>query len=416
MKPRHALEGVKVVEFAWAAVGPLTGKYFSDHGATVIRVESHTSIDPLRNTAPFKDGVPGVDRSYWYPAYSTNKCSVSLNVNTAKGKEVALRLIQWADIVTEAYTPKNMRKWGLDYPSVRKVKPDIIYLSTCQQGQYGPNALARGYGNLASSVAGFFNLIGWPDRPPGLAFSPYSDYVNPRFGATALLAALDYRRRTGQGQYIDQSQFETTVHFLAPVIMNYAANGQMTSRNGNRNPEAAPHGAFPCADERWIAIAVTGEEEWRSFCRAIDRPELAAAPRFATLRARKEHEDELERVVGEWTSQHPAAEVERLLQAAGVPAGTVSDTRDVCNDPQLTARRHFRWLPHPVFGTIACESPAFRLSKTPCELRTAGPGLGEHNEYVYRDILGLTDDEIADMLVEGVITTEDDLPEMSAHA
>lgn len=415
MAKRQALDGIKVAEFAWAGVGPLTGKYLSDHGATVIRVESHTSIDPVRNVSPYKDGIPGVDRGYWFPSYNTNKYGISLDINIPKGQEIARKLMIWADVVTEAYTPNTMKKWGLDYSTIRELNPDVIYLSTCQQGQYGPHSLIRGYGMLAASIAGFYNLIGWADRSPGLAYSPYSDYINPRFGAATILAALDYRRRTGKGQYIDQSQFETTLHFIAPTLMHYIENGQITIRDGNRNPYAAPHGVFISSDERWVAIAVTSEEEWVYFCKVINNCDLAYDPRFATLKARKENEEELERLVGTWTKEHTADEIERTLQIAGVPAGIVNNMKDLFEDPQLLERKHFQWLPHDVIGTVACESPAFTLSDTPCQLRRAGPCLGEHNEFIYKKILGLSDDEIAEMLIEHVITTEDDIPGFSPH-
>ena len=303
-----------------------------------------------------------------------------------------------------------MKKLGLDYDSVKRIKPDIIYFGTCVGGQYGPLATFRAYGHQVGALAGVSHLMGWSDRPPaGVPFA-YTDWISPRFAVSAILAALDYRRRTGKGQHIDQSQFETTLHFFAPVIMDYAINGRIMERNGNHLPCAVPHGAYRCrGEDRWVAIAVFADEEWQRFCKAIGEPDWTKEPRFATLKARKEHEDELDALVEEWTINYTAEQVMALMQAAGVCAGVVQSTKDLFEDPQLRHREHFRYLEHAVIGKHAYDNLAFRLSKTP-NCQRAAPVLGAHNEYVLKELLGMGDDEIADLLAKRVITTDADLP------
>ena len=409
---KQVFEGIKVADFAWMGVGPISTKYLADHGATVIHIESHTHPDPIRlgGVTAAKNFQTGIDTSAFPANYNSSKLCISLDMNKEKGKEIAWRLIKWADIMSEAFTPAYMKRLGLDYESVSKVKPDIIYFSTCQMGQYGPYSLFRGGGNVMACIAGFSHVTGWSDRGPIMPQGAYTDYVNPRYAAATIIAALEYRRRTGRGVYLDQSQFECGLHFLAPHLMDYAMTGRITGRDGNRHPNATPHGVYPCRGvERWVAIAVFTDEEWQSFCRVIGNPDWTRDPRFATLALRKENEDELDRLVGEWTKNFAAEQVEVMMQAAGVAANVVESTKDLFEDPQLKYRGHFRKLEHKVIGLVDWDGPCFRLSKTP-DRQFAPPCLGEHNEYVYKEILGLSDDEIADLLVEHVITTPEDFP------
>lgn len=406
----QALDGTKIVDFSWSAVGPLITKHMADHGAVVIHVESHTHPDPVRVMRPFRDNIPGIDRSAWFANYNSSKYGISLNLTKPQAPEIALRLVKWADIVVESYTPGTMRRWGLDYPSVRQVKPDIIYCSTTILGQYGPLSSYRGYGNLAAAFAGINNITGWPDRPPVVPYGAYTDFTSPRFATASILAALDYRRRTGKGQYIDQSQVEAGLQLLATTFMDCAINGKIARRDGNSLPYAAPHGAYRClGNDRWCVIAIFTDEQWKSLVEAMGKPTWAEDPRFATTLARKSNEEELNALVEEWTSKRAPEQVMDVLQALRVPSGVVETAKDLFDDPQLKHRNHFRWMEHQVIGMHAYDGPAFRLSLTP-DSQTAAHTLGEHNEHVYKEILGLSDDDIAELLVEGVITTDADLP------
>ena len=263
---------------------------------------------------------------------------------------------------------------------------------------------------LVDSPSRFYSCTGWPDRRPVYVYGAYTDFLNPRFGAAAIIAALDYKRRTGRGQYLDQYQFETGSQFMAPVLMDYMVNGRVSSLSGNRLPYAAPHGVYPCkGGDRWVAIAVFTDSEWEAFSGVIGSPVWASDPKFATLAARKENEDELDLLVAEWTKDFVAEEATALMQAAGLVSGVVESTRDLFEDPQLRHRDHFRTFTHGVIGETEWDGPSFKLSKTP-DSQFAPPYLGQHNEYVYKEILGLTDDDIADFLVEGVIDTVYDAP------
>jgi len=410
---KQVFEGVKVADFAWIAAGPVVARELAFHGATVVRVECHRWPDTLRVMPPFKDNISGINRSALYAAFNTNKHCMSLDLNRPKGQEIARKLVKWADIVTDSMTPGAMAKWGLDYESCKKIKPDIIYFSTCQLGQQGPYSRLKGYGYIGVTFAGFTYLTGWPDRDPLPLINTYSDFISPYYLFTTLVAALLYRRRTGKGMYLDQSQVEVGINFLAPAVLDYMVNGRIAARIGNRDPYMAPHGVFPCHGvDRWIAITITSEKEWQGFCRALGNPDWTKEPRFSTMLARKENEDDLEKLIGEWTQNYTSEQVMVLMQAAGVPAGVVQTAEDLFSDPQLKHREHFKFLEHKEMGVHAYHSPSYRLSKTACEIKKAAPCLGEDNEYVYKEILGLSDDEIADLLIEGVITTETDMPEV----
>jgi len=411
--PRKVFEGIKVAEFAWVAVGPQSSRYLADHGATVVRIESHTNFELLRGAGPFPGNKPGLNGSMFFGKHNANKYGASLNLNHPKGQELAWRFINWADIVTEAFRPGTMKKWGLDYESVSKVRPDIVYLSTSMQGQSGPFSQYAGTGSMISCVAGFGEISGWPDRMPSPPYGAYSDYFCQRFNSTTLIAALEYRRRTGKGQWIEQSQLEVSLHFQAPLIMDYVVNGRTAGRYGNRLLYAAPHGVYPCeGNDRWVAIAVFNDKQWQSFCKAIGNPGWVREPKFNTLIGRKKNEDELDNLIAEWTSNHTAEQVETIMQDAGICANMVEKSSDLFEDPQLKHRQFYVRLNHPEIGSPAYEQQAdYILSKTPREITMPSPCLGEHNEYVYKELLGMTDDEIADRIADGSITTE--LPEGS---
>ena len=409
MATRQSLEGIRVVDFSWVAVGPLCARTLAEHGATVVRVESHTVVEISRVVGPFKDFKTGVDRSVQSIAYNTNKLGISLNLAKPKGRDLAKRLIRWADVVVESFSPGTMKRLGLDYEEANRLNPHIIYASTSLQGQTGPFAFFAGMGQQTAGLAGFCELTGFPDGEPALANTFYGDFVATWFLVTAIVGALEHRRRTGKGMYIDHSQYETALHFLAPAVLDYTANRRVAQRQGNRDPHAAPHGCYPCqGDDRWVAIAVSSDEEWKALVEAMGNPEWAEG--FATVQARKKSEDDLDSLVASWTSRHTSEEVMALLQGRGVAAGLVSNAEDLFEDPQLRHRDHFVHLEHNVIGRYACTNEAVRFSKTPPRMSRAGPCLGQDNERIYKDLLGLTDDEISDLMAEGVITTEADLP------
>ena len=402
---KKLLEGIKVVDFGIALAGPMIGKTLADYGAEVIRVEGgKAKIDGQRLLGSFRDNEPGVNRSIGWNEGNTGKLSLAINLSHPKGADVIKRLIaSWADVALDNFAGGAMKRMGIGYEDLKKVKPDIIMLSTCMMGQTGPYAHHRGFGVPLTAMTGYYNLTGWPDRfPASIGF--YTDLITPHFSAMAILAALDYRRRTGKGQYLDMSQYENGVHFLEPFALEYTVNGRVADRMGNRLDHAAPHGAYQCqGEDRWCAITVFTEEEWQSFCQVIGNPEWTNDPRFSTLQSRKDNEDELNNLVGEWTINHSAEDVMTRMQAAGVGAGVLQTPEDLLmNDPQFK-HRHFYWeLEHPEIGNfISPRSPCIP-SKATCELQRA-PLLGEHNYHILKDIIGMSDEEVTALVTEEVI-------------
>jgi crotonobetainyl-CoA:carnitine CoA-transferase CaiB-like acyl-CoA transferase len=297
-----------------------------------------------------------------------------------------------------------MGRLGLGYEDLRKVKPDLIMLSSSNLGQSGPHAHHAGFGSQLSSLAGFTHLTGYPDGPPQILYGPYIDYIAVAYGAVAILGALDYKKRTGKGNYIDTAQYETGLQYLAPILLDYKINGRVASRNANRDPDAAPHGAYPCkGDDNWCVVSVSGDDEWKAFCRALGSPTWTAAKKFSSHEARKANEDDLDEKVGEWTRGLAARDIMVKLQKAGVRAGVVNKMSDVYDDPQLKSRPQWVELEHPEIGRMHYQRPPFLLTNTPPGPAKRDPLLGEHNEYFYCELLGLSRAGYEALVKEGVI-------------
>ncbi len=400
---RKPLHGVKVADFSWSVVGPLATKVLADYGAEVVKIEGRSKPDIARITGAFKDGIRGLDRAGRFVPYNTGKLSVALNLAHPRGKDIARRFVSWADVVVETFAAGAMERMGLGYEELKEIKPDIIMLSSSSMGQAGPHAALPTFGAQLVALAGFTHITGWPDREPA-NLEVYTDFIGPHFNALAILAGLDYRRRTGRGLHLDFAQYENAVHFMAPLILDAAVNKRVAGRVGNRFPDAAPHGAYRCrGEDRWCVVAVFTDREWQSFREVIGSPEWTGDPRFGTLPARKQNEDELDKLVEAWTAGSSPEEVMTVMQSAGVAAGVVQTTEDMLDhDPQLRHRHFHRTLDHPEIGKYRAPEPSFKLSRSPCELRRA-PLLGEHNEYALKQILGMSDAEIAELVIEGVI-------------
>lgn len=402
---RQALAGVKVLDFGWALVGSLTGKHLANHGAEVIRVESIARLDLQRTNRHISKASPtNPDDRPWFSYCNSSKYGMTLDLKHPRARTVVEKLIRWADVVSENFTPGTMNKLGWGYETVRTLKPDIIMIGSSIFGQTGPLASESGVNRTANAWSGRTYLTGWRDREPvSPASAAYGDEVLPLFNAMAIVAALDHRRKTGKGQYIDASMLEVCAQQIAPAFLNLRANARLLTRAGNRAANAAPHGVFPCTgDDRWCAIAVFTDEEWRAFCHTIGDPSWTVEDRFADLSSRKEHEDELEELVAEWTRRHSADEVMRMMQAVGVPAGVVQNIEDVMDsDPQLKHREFLVPLKHPVLGVFRHPTPPYKLLKTQARIRTS-PCLGEHTHYVCTQVLGMTDNEFVELEREGV--------------
>jgi crotonobetainyl-CoA:carnitine CoA-transferase CaiB-like acyl-CoA transferase len=402
---RQIFEGINILDFSLAGVGPIPVSWMGSYGATVIHIQVHHHPDVTSASIPYKGGW-GMDYSWWNADYNSSKLSLSLDLNFDRGKEIAAQLVsKWpVDILVESFVPGVMEKWGMNYEKVKEIKPDIIYFSTSQTGQTGPDSKLHGYGPISAALSGFVHVSGWPDRGPAPPFGAYGDWINVPMAASILIAALDFRRRTGKVQFIDLSQVEGALHFMAPPIMDFLINGRIMGRTANRYPYAVPHNAYQCrGEDRWVAIAVFNDAEWKSLCDAMEKPKWKKDKKYSGFNERKKHEEEVDLMIGEWTKTRSAEEVESLLQKAGIAAGVVESTRDLFDDKQLKHRHHFRILDHPKMGPTHFDSHPFRLSKCPDKMKTA-PLYGQDNRHILNEILKMTDDDISDLLAEGVLT------------
>ncbi len=418
-RPARPLEGVRVADFSWFGAGPIAGQTLASFGAEVVRVESEARIDSLRIVEPAAlnpDGSKMTDTynaSGYFNNFNAGKLSFLLDLNSERGQEIAYRLVERSDIFLTNFTPRVLEKWNLLYEHVAAANPRIVAGYAPMQGMVGPHRDFLGFGAVLTPITGISELSGFPHHPPIGIGTNYPDYVvNPGHLAFALLAALRHRDITGEGQLVEMPQIESVVNALAPAILDYTANGVVQTRTGNRSPVAAPHGAFRCADDptsegsedRWIAIACRSDEQWAAICDAFDQVGSATDPRFATFEARKANEDALETLVSLWTADRRAEDVMAGLQARGVPAGVVQNAQDILDkDPHMRERAYYQYLDHPETGRSAYDGACARLSETPGVHQWAAPLFGQHTEEVCRRILELTDDEVAALLVEGVL-------------
>jgi crotonobetainyl-CoA:carnitine CoA-transferase CaiB-like acyl-CoA transferase len=416
---RRPLDGVRVADFSWFGAGPIAGAVLASFGAEVVRVESSKRIDSLRVAHPFAmnpDGTfkSGYNVSGYFNNFNPGKLSITLDLNTEKGQEIAYRLVERSDIFLTNFTPRVIEKWNLRYDQLAAVNPRIVAAYAPMQGLTGPHRDFLGFGAVLTPVVGISEMSGFPGRPPFGVGTNYPDYVvNPGHVAVAVLAALRHRRRTGKGQCVELAQVESVVSTLGTAVLDYLANGNVQTRGGNRSRVAAPHGAFRCADDpdsvgspdRWVAIACRSDAEWAALCKAFGHAEAADDPRFATFAGRKVEEDALEALVASWTAGRKAEDVMAALQAVGVPAGVVQTAQDVLDrDPHLRERGYYQYLDHPETGRAAYDGPVPRLSRTPGNHRGPAPLLGEHTFEVCERILELGADEIADLVAEDVLS------------
>ncbi|HEY78722.1 MAG TPA: CoA transferase [Dehalococcoidia bacterium] len=405
MDKRLPFEGVKVVEWTQAINGPWTGAWFSDFGAEVIKIESTKFPEMGRVSSPYKDNIPGPNRSVTFNTFNTGKKSFTVDLKHPRGRELFMGLVQWADIVLQNQRPGLMKKMGFGYEELRKVKEDIIVMDISIMGQEGPLVGVGGWGSNSMAQSGQFYYYRFPDSGPlSPGFTAVPDAIGPMYAAMAGIAALDYKRQTGKGQYLDISQLEPMVHFLGPAVLNYTMNNRIQPPIGSRDPDAAPHNAFRCrGDDRWCVIAVFTDQEWQAFCRVLGNPEWTQSAKFATLSSRKENESELEERISQWTMQYTPREVMTMMQEAGVPAGVVQNVEDIVDfDPQVKARELLLTLHHEVVGDYLHTRWPFIMSNTPPDIKT-GPLMGEHNHYICTEILGMSDEEFVELINEEVV-------------
>ncbi|MBN1367071.1 MAG: CoA transferase [Dehalococcoidales bacterium] len=402
--PKEALSGLKVLACVTAGVGPMLVGNLATHGATVITIESQRYPDVTRTMGLCKDKIPGVNRAWVYAYTNPNKYNVSIDLKNPKSAELKKRLVAWADVIVDNFRPGVMDNWGLSYNDIKVINPRAVVVSSSQQGQTGPYRTFAGAGPHLVGYSGITSLSGWPDRPP-ISIGPYPDFIAPRFANAAIMAALEVVKKTGKGQFIDVAQLEAAVHFITPAVLDFTINGRVQTRNGNKSFCGAPHGVYRCkGTDNWCAIAVFDDKEWDSFCSVLGAPDWTNNDKFKDFAGRKQYEDELNKLVEEWTSNRDADDVMKTMQEAGIAAGRVRSTMELVNCPSLESRHYWWKVNHPEMGEITIPGAvSYLLSKTPYKITMPAPCLGEHTFYVCSNILGMSDEEIIALDHEGVL-------------
>ncbi|MCK9486992.1 MAG: CoA transferase [Dehalococcoidia bacterium] len=403
------LEGLKVLDLTWFGAGPIATKILANLGADVVRIETEKRPDGLRVVGPKPVGDNSLNTSGYYNNFNAEKRSITIDLTQPEGHALGMRLVEWADLFMTNMTNRAVRQTGMTWEQVHEANPRIIGMYEPMQGNTGPHTEYMGFGAVLSALCGLNYLAGHQENRPIGVGSNYPDYVvNPGHGVIAMLAAVRHQRRTGEGQLIDMSQFESSAAVLSAPVFAWDNAGLEYVRQGNRVPYAAPHGAYRVAEhperpDLWLALACLTEDDWRAAAAAMGHPEWAEDARFATVADRKANEDALDALVAEWAAAQEGAAAATALQAAGVPAGLVLNATEVLNDPHLAERAYYAYPDHPEAGPRAYDGPGFRLSRTPHEVRGAAPLLGEHTFEVASEVLGLTSDEIGRLIAEDVL-------------
>lgn len=391
------LEGIRVTDFGQMWAGPHLSQWLAVMGAEVIKIETAQRIDFMRMVGqpPALQGK-GPNAGSAFASLNTGKKSVVLNMNTPEGRDLARRLISISDIVTENFGGSILERWGLSYEEMKKIKPDIIYYAGSGYGRNGPHKERPAYAEIVEAFDGSTYANGYPGGDPAtVGVSPWTDATQAMHGAFAILAALYHRSLTGEGQYIDSAMIEGSANFLGELIMDYVMNGRLSERIGNRDKIMAPHGCYRCkGEDGWVAIAVSNQEEWLAFCKILGNPAWTNKVEFSDELSRWKNQDELDQYVESWTRQHYPYEIAEKLQRAGIMAAPSLSTKQLVEDRHIIEREFFVETQHPVLGRIKIASVPWRLSDNPAGNYSYPPLLGEHNDYVFGKLLGLSSDEI----------------------
>lgn len=403
--PRSQIfEGLKVADFSWIAAGPLITKDLANLGATVLRVETEKRVDTLRFLPPWI-GEPGTTTGHTAANMNQSKLGIAIDFTTKAGLEVAHRIVEWADVVVENFTPGTAERLKLDYETLREINPDIIMLYSCMRGQTGPERKHTGFGVQGAALSGLAGVTGWPDRKPSMPWGAYTDFISPRYALSALCAALHHRDRTGRGQCIDVSQIESAIHYLAPTILDYQESGRVLERAGMTSEWGCPHGVYRCSEtERFVAIETRSPEQWRALRGLVPGLARFSGDAFDSIETRLARCDEIDEALNLWCADQDSFDVANLLREAGVPAYVPMRATDFHADSQLASRGFFIELEHGGFGKSVFDGAVTIFSDMPARPTRAGPLIGEHTFEVMKDILGYTDDEISEIASTGALT------------
>ncbi|MDP6421183.1 MAG: CoA transferase [SAR202 cluster bacterium] len=408
------LEGVRILDFSRIWAGPHATKLLADMGAEVIKVESARAWDPHRmidGSGNLPDGDPGPDRwnrSGWFNTLHLSKYGITVEIRRPRGKAILEELVSVSDVVIENYRAGAMERRGFGYERLRALRPDIVVVSMPALGNKGPWRDFIQYGIGQEQLGGIASMNGYLDRDgPVKSGVNFGDPVSGAHAAGAVLSALWRRRRTGRGAFIDLAQLESSVSVIGEHIIGQQMDGVPPENRGNRHPVFAPHGAYRCAGEdRWVTIAVTTDDQWRTLCEALGSPELADDPRYADILSRHENHDGLDAIISAWTQGRDPYDVMHALQERGVPATPVMTGQDIFNDPHYQDRGVLELVDHPSTGPYFIPGIAWKMSKTPGRVRWPSPRMGEHNERVFGDLLGMSAEAISGLADDGVTGTE----------
>ncbi len=399
------LEGVRVADFGWILAGPYATAWLGSLGAEVIRIESQSRLDFHRqNLGTGADGVPGINRGAVFNSLNFSRKSLRLNLSTPRGLDLAKGLVRHSDIVMENYAAGVMEKMGLGYDALRAINPRIVMIATSPLGQTGPDRAATGWGPNVQAYAGLPHLTGYEGAPPSGLGGLYPDFMIGTVMAFTALSALHARNRTGEGQYVDLSMAQIVSAMIPEPLMDFAMNGRETARSGNRSPAHAPRGVYRCAGEdKWVAIEVASDGEWRALAAALGDSSWVRDDRFAGVTGRRAHHDEIDERITAWTKERSHYEVMHILQAAGVAAAPCLDPYELLADEAMNERDLYVEMDHPEVGPRLVAGLPGRYSELPaCDYGPA-PLFGEHSEEVCRGLLGLSAEEYARLVEEQII-------------
>ena len=401
---KDALAGFRCTDFSWVFAGPYCGQLLGDLGMEMIKIESRKRMDVVRMYPPFAFEDRRLNSSGYWNTHNRSKYSVNLDMKSEQAREIITRLIAISDVVLENFSARGMKAIGFDYERLREINPRIVYCSMAGFGHRGPYKNYVAYGPMQESQAGIVHLTGWPDGEPSRVGTSYPDAAGGVSAAFAIVSALRRAWRTGQGQWIDLGQTLTAAALTDTAVIEYTVNGHSQQRNGDSSHFFAPHNVYPCSGEdQWVAISVENDQEFGALAGVMEQPALAQDARFATNAARIQNRVVLDDLIGAWTEQYDHYEAMRLLQAAGVAAGAVLSTGEFVEDEHVKTRGFMESFDHPVVGQKLYPGVPYKLSETPGYIHRAAPLLGADTEYVFKSLLGMSDEEIKQLDEEGIL-------------
>ena len=393
------LSGLRVIEMGVLLAGPYCGQLLADMGAEVIKIEQPVVGDPMRQWGREKPH----GKSLWWPVVARNKKSITLNLREQEGQDIVRRLVADADILIENFRPGTMERWGLGWSDLSAINPGLIMVRVTGFGQNGPYSSRAGYGAIGEAMGGLRYVVGDPDRAPARTGISLGDTLAATFGCVGALAALHHKEVTGEGQIVDSAIYEAVLNVMESLVTEFDVAGYIRERTGAILPNVAPSNVFPTSDDALVLIAANQDTVFGRLAEAMQRTDLAEDERYATHGARGAHQQELDELIAEWTKTLTATELEDRLEDAGVPYGRIYRAPEMLEDEHFAAREAIVEVDHPSFGAMKMQNVAPKLSATPGSIAWVGPELGEHNAYVYGDLLGYSSDEIAAMTEQGTI-------------